>query len=125
MLLTLAAIGASTQAAVAASTGSPYARRATVACLQARGAVVGPVRPANSRLRALRDLAQKTSVQAKIGTAVVGIAFGRSDSDALFLIELLSVPKDPLQLERQRNVVLLYPKTASAAHSAVVGCLRS
>jgi hypothetical protein len=86
--------------------------------------VVGPVRPSDTRLRALRDLAQKTSVQARVGRDVVGLAFTRTASEAQFLAELLEVQKDPYRLSRRRNVVLLYRPAPSGARTAVGACLR-
>jgi hypothetical protein len=78
----------------------------------------------NRRLRALRDLAQKTSIQARVKGAVVGLAITRSAAEASFLYELLQVPRDPLRLERVRNVVLLSPKRPVAARLVVISCLR-
>jgi hypothetical protein len=104
---------------------APYLRTATTACLIRRGAVVGRVRPTNARLRALRDLAQKNSMQVRFRGATVGIAFGRSTNDAGLLFELLQVPKDPLRLEQLRNAVLLSPKRSTAARSAVLRCLQA
>jgi hypothetical protein len=118
-----APVALSTSVASAAET--PYSLRATVACLHQRGGVVGPVRPTNRRLRALRDLAQKASVQVQMHGAVIGVAFRASAADASFLHEILQVPNDPLRLEQRRNVVLLAPKNAPAARSAVIGCLRT
>jgi hypothetical protein len=106
------------------ASGAPLSLTRTVTCLRHRGAVVGRVKPGNRRLRALRDLAQKTSVQVTLRRVVVGVAFTRSTSDATLLFELLRVPNDPLRLEQRRNVVLVSPKTASAARSAVLNCLR-
>jgi hypothetical protein len=106
------------------ASGAPLSLTRTVTCLRHRGAVVAHVKPANRRLRALRDLAQKTSVQVTLRRVVVGVAFTRSTSDATLLFELLRVPNDPLRLEQRRNVVLVSPKTASAARSAVLNCLR-
>jgi hypothetical protein len=86
---------------------------------------VGAVRPTNRRLKALHDLAQKTSREARYRGAVVGFAFERSLSGADLLYELLQVPKDPLRLEQRRNVVLLSPKKPSRLRTIVLGCLRA
>jgi hypothetical protein len=122
-LLAVSAIGIA--AASARTSETPYALRASTVCLQHRGAVVGRVIATNRRLRALRDLAQKTSRQARLGKVVVGMAFTRSTSDASFLVELLSVPRDPLRLEQRRNVVLLSPKSPTRARLLVLACLRT
>jgi hypothetical protein len=121
MLLVMPA--AATHAAGTPST-PPFAQQATVACLKSHGAVVSRIRVTNRRLRALRDLAQKTSIQARVKGAVVGLAITRSAAEASFLYELLQVPRDPLRLERVRNVVLLSPKRPVAARLVVISCLR-
>jgi hypothetical protein len=121
LLLPLAVAAAGT----AAPSVAPYSLNRSTACMAKRGAVVGRVVPTNRRLRALRDLAQKTSRQARLGKVVVGMAFARSTSDASFLVELLRVPKDPLRLEQHRNVVLLSPETPTRARTLVLGCLRA
>jgi hypothetical protein len=118
-----AVLAIGTAGATAAST--PYARQPTVACLERHGGVVSHVRATNRRVRALRDLAQKTSFQVRLGNAVVAIAITRSQSDASFLFELLQVPKDPLVLGRQRNAVLLSPHRPASARRIVLGCLRA
>jgi len=107
-----------------ATSTRPFTLRATTACLGRRHVAVGRVQATNRRMRALRDLDQKTSRQAKLRGFVIGIAFERSIADAKFLFELLQVPNDPLRLERVRNVVLLSPHRAAAERAAVVGCLR-
>jgi hypothetical protein len=107
-----------------AATQLSYSRTPTLACLRKKGAVVGRVVPVNNRMRALRDLAQKTSVQARVGKATIGLVFARSHSEAVLLVELLTVPRDPYLLERHDNVVVLSPKTARAARSSVIGCLK-
>ena len=118
-------LGAAAAQGAPKGTQTPYAEQATVACLKHRGAVVGRIIPTNRRHRAMRDLAQKTSVQAKLRGVVIGLAFSRSTSSAGLLFELLTVPRDPLRLEQQRNVILLSPKTATRARATVVGCLRT
>jgi hypothetical protein len=122
--LSLLFLGAAAADGASDGTPTPYALQRTVTCLKHRGAVVGRIIPTNRRLRALRDLAQKTSVQARLRGVVIGLAFARSTSSAGLLFELLTVPRDPLRLEQQRNVILLSPKTARTAHATVVGCLR-
>ena len=83
------------------------------------------VKPTNLRLRALRDIAQKTSAEVKIRGATVALAFGHSTSDGALLYELLQIPNDPLHLDRRRNVVLLSPKRASVARLEVIDCLKT
>jgi hypothetical protein len=103
----------------------PYSLRASVTCLKQRGAIVTSVKPTNHRLRALRDIAQRTSVQIRIGRAVAGLAVGKSTSEGALLYELLQVPNDPLRLERRRNVVLLSPTWARAARLTIIDCLKT
>ena len=123
-----------TAAAVAAGCGASSSREATASahytlgatkrCLVAHGATVAPVRPVDSRLRQLHDLAQKNSIQAvsKVGRA--GLAFTKSDSDAKLLVELLVVPKDTYRVVAKANAVLMVKKTQPKAYTLAVGCLR-
>lgn len=105
---------------------SPPAYRlgSTVTCLKGYGLVVTAILPKDQRLRAMRDLAQKTSRQARSGRNVVALAFGRTKNDATLLIELLRVPNDPYRVERRRNVVLLYAPEAENLRGTVRACLR-
>jgi hypothetical protein len=116
------ATSGSTEAGQSAGVQS-YGKARTVSCLRGKGAVVTPVTPANRRLRALRDLAQKTSWQAKLGADIVGVAISRSADDAGLLVELLRVPRDPYRIERRNNVVLLYSPASSPLAQVVRGCL--
>ena len=113
---------ASTTADTQASTSAArtYALAATRRCLVKAGFRVGPIGKPNPRLQALGDLAQKTSLAARSGGQVVGLAFG----DAQFLAELLVVPHDPYKIETRSNVVLLYRPTARRQAAAVRACLR-
>jgi hypothetical protein len=121
----VAVLGAAAGTGSAASDTAPFALRPTKACLARHGVAVGAVRPANRRLQALHDLAQKTSREARYRGSVVGLAFQHSTSSASLLYELLQVPKDPLRLERRRNVVLLAPRKPTALRTLVLRCLRS
>jgi hypothetical protein len=123
-----AVLGATAGAATATTDAATatYSLRATSRCLAAHGAIVGRVRPLDSRLRSLRDLAQRTSIQAEYKTGRVGLAFGTSESGAKLLVELLTVPKDPLRyvLVRRANVVLMYRTKHKAAFRSAQACLR-
>jgi hypothetical protein len=101
-----------------------FRRSAVTACLRRGGVTVGPVRPANSRFRALRDLAQRTSLEARLRGDAVALAFGQTEADAELLVELLRVPRDPYRLVRRRNVVFLQRPGTGPARTAVAGCLR-
>jgi hypothetical protein len=101
-----------------------YRKAPTVACLRRQKVVVTGIAPADRRLRALRDLAQKTSWQAKLGTRVVGVSLNADTSSAELLEELLRVPRDPYRLERRSNALLLYKPTALPLARIVRTCLR-
>ena len=122
----LVAVGSaeSSTRAAAGKTDTVYRLAATVSCLKGRGLAIRTIDPADRRLRAMRDLAQKTSRQARSGKSVVAFVVGRSASNATLLVELLTVPKDPYRLERKDNVVLLYKPTAVGLRSTVLACLR-
>ena len=100
-----------------------YRLSRTVACLKQRGIAVAPIARIDRRLRAIRDLAQRTSRQARSGRQVVAMAFGRTANDAVLLVDVLRVPNDPYRLERLRNVVLLYLPKAARLRTAVRTCL--
>ena len=100
-----------------------YTLTATSRCLKRRGAKVGPVRPRDSRLRQLHDLAQRNSIEADFAFGRVGLAFSKTVDDAKLLVELLTVPKDPYRLVRRGNAVLLYRPTHRRAYAAVLACL--
>ena len=101
-----------------------YRKAPTVSCLRQKGIVVAAIKPVDRRLRALRDLAQKTSWQAKKGSRVVGASINRSVDDARFLLDLLRVPNDRYRLDSRGNAVLLYLPAASSLATVVRGCLR-
>ena len=100
-----------------------YHRAPTVSCLKEKRVVVTTVVPADRRLRALRDLAQKTSWQAKLGSRVVGVSINRTAADAELLLELLRVPNDAYRHERSANAVLLYRPSAAPLARTIRACL--
>jgi hypothetical protein len=131
-MLAVAAYGAVALPAVATSGSGAAAQSAlteaygkgpTVSCLRGKGAAVTAVTPANRRLRALRDLAQKTSWQAKLGGDVVGVAIGRSAGEAAMLVDLLRIPNDRYRIERRDNAVLLYAPASADLAQVIRGCL--
>ena len=83
-----------------------------------------PVRALDSQMRQLRDLAQRTSREVRIGTRSIGLAFTRTVGDATILVELLTVPNDVYRIVRLRNVVLMYKPVARPAFAAASACLR-
>ena len=99
---------------------SPYELAPTRRCLRSAGVEVSAVRSTDSRLRALGDLAQRTSLELKFGGRGLGLAFG----DARLLRSLLLVPNDPYRLEVRRNVLLMYPPSARDEAALVRRCLR-
>jgi hypothetical protein len=108
--------------AVTAPTPPPaYALEPTRRCLQDAGFAVSKVRSADPRLRALGDLAQRTSLEARRGGQTLGLALG----DTRLLASLLRVPNDPYRLEVSRNAILMYRPSARDAATLVRGCLRS
>jgi hypothetical protein len=102
-----------------------YALEPTRQCLESRGAITSEVHPADERFQALRDLAQRNSMQATVGDETVGMAFAASDSDSQLLMDLLTVPGDPYRIITNKNVVLVYRARAEAAFRASLDCLRS
>lgn len=108
----------------AASPSEHYSLVATSGCLRAKAATIGRLRPRDGRLRAMRDLAQRTSHEVRVRGTVVGVAFQRDEADARLLIELLIVPSDPYRLVQAGNVVIMSRKTDRTAHAVVMGCLR-
>jgi hypothetical protein len=98
----------------------PYSLAATRRCLRGAGFAVSKVRSQDPRLRALGDLAQRTSLELRRGGQTLGVAFG----DTQLLADLLRVPDDPYRLEVRRNALLMYPPSARAAAALLRGCLR-
>lgn len=103
----------------------PYSLSASTRCLEARGASVARVRPLDTHLRRLRDLAQRTSREARVGKQSVGLAFARSEAGAELLVELLTVPNMTYRLAQRSNVVLMYKPASRAALADAVACLRT
>jgi hypothetical protein len=102
----------------------PYSLEATSRCLRRAGASVERVRPTDTRLQELHDLAQTTSRQAQARGGIVGFAIGRTEADALVLVDALAVPNDPYRIVRRRNAVLMYKRSAADAYTIVAACLR-
>jgi len=122
-----AAVLGATAASAPATTeraAAVYSLGATSRCLAAHGAKVGVVRPRDTRLRQLHDLAQKTSIEADFKSGRVGIAFSKSESDARLLLELLVVPKDPYRVVAKANAVLMYKPLHRKAYAVALACLR-
>ena len=110
------------------TTSSPaptYALGATARCLRSDGLRVSKIDASNRRLKALGDLAQRTSIEAHAARGVVGLAFAKSRGDAELLAELLRQPDHTYRILLRRNVVLLARRTDGAAVARVVRCLRS
>jgi hypothetical protein len=116
---------ASTAPATTVEKNPAYALAPTSRCLKSRGAKVGAVQPRDERLRALRDFAQRRSVQAVLQKKVVGLAFLKSPAEARIIAELLKVPDDPYRLVRRGNAVLMYKPSAKKTFDAAVSCLRA
>ena len=121
---------ATTEAAPAETSGSsvttptspsPYALGPTRRCLQGAGFAVSTIRSTDPRLRALGDLAQRTSLEARRAGQTLGLAFG----DTRLLLSLLRVPNDPYKLEVRRNALLMYRPAARREAALLRGCLRS
>jgi hypothetical protein len=99
----------------------PYALAPTRACLKDAGFAVSKVRSTNPRLRALGDLAQRTSLELRLDGQALGLAF----ANATLLADLLRVPDDPFRLEVHRNALLMYRPSARTQAHIVIDCLRS
>jgi len=102
---------------------APYALAAAEACLRARGASVQPLRPRDAQLRALRDLAQRRSLEVHIDGALVGAAVAPDAAGAELLVELLQLPNSPYEIVRRGNVVVLRRPADADASRAVLVCL--
>ena len=99
----------------------PYALAPTRACLKDAGFAVSKVRSTNPSLRALGDLAQRTSLELRLDGQALGLAF----ANATLLADLLRVPDDPFRLEVHRNALLMYRPSARTQAHIVIDCLRS
>lgn len=98
----------------------PYSLAATRRCLLSSGFSVSPVRTQDVRLRALGDVAQRTSLELEANGATLGLAFG----DTRLLIGVLRVPDDPYRLVADRNALLMYRPADKDAAGRVRRCLR-
>jgi hypothetical protein len=97
-----------------------YALGPTRRCLMARGARIAALRSDDPRLKALGDLAQRTSLAVRLDGRTVGVAVG----DVALLVDLLRVPDDPYTLEVRGNALLMYRPEARAQADIVRDCLR-
>ena len=103
---------------------APWASEPTRRCLEGGGATVAPLQARDPRLQALRDLAQQTSFEVRLGDAVVGVAVTAGTAPAQQLADLLLVPDDPYRVVVDRNVVAMYRPASEPAFRATVACLR-
>jgi hypothetical protein len=101
----------------------PYLLRPTLQCLERRGATIDRGTPRDARLRALRDLAQRTSVLVRADRQVIGLAVARTASDAALLVSLLRAPGQHRLIQR-RNAVLVFEPAARRTYELSRGCLR-
>ena len=99
----------------------PYELAATRRCLRSAGFAVSPIRSTDPRLRALGDLAQRTSLELHFGGQTLGLAF----ANAQLLADLLRVPNDPYRMQVRRNALLMYPPAARGQVEIVLSCLRT
>ncbi len=100
-----------------------YALQPTLRCIKRRATLM--TAPADDRLRALRDLAQRTSALVRFQRQEVGIAVVESEAHAKLLADLLVAPDDPYRIVLRRNAVLLFLPRARVAFRFAAGCLRS
>ena len=98
----------------------PYALGPTRRCLRSGGFAVSRVTSADPRLRALGDLAQRTSLEVRREGRTLGLALG----DAHLLESLLRVPNDAYRLEVRRNALLMFRPGDRGLATLVRGCLR-
>lgn len=98
----------------------PYALAPTRRCLHSAGFAVSSISSADPRLRALGDLAQRTSLELGRDGRTLGLALG----DARLLESLLRVPDDPYRLEVRRNALLMFRSGDQDQAALVRGCLR-
>jgi hypothetical protein len=103
----------------------PYALHATLRCLKRRPDVTTTTQTKNPRLRAMRDLAQRTSVVVRSRQQDVGLAVLPSEGDARLLAELLRAPDDPYRIVLRRNAVLFFLRSARASFATTADCLRT
>jgi hypothetical protein len=99
----------------------PYQLTPTRRCLETAGFRVAKIRSEDARLRALGDLAQRTSLAVRRDGRTLGLAIG----DAELLESLLRVPGDPYRLEVRRNALLMYRPSDRRQAVSAARCLRS
>ncbi len=116
--------GAPPRATAAVATSGPYSLTATKRCLQRRNFRITAVPRADPQKRAFRDLAQRTSIEASLGSARVDLAFTRSNIDANFLAELLRPPQGPYVVRVVKNAVVMYRLGGQTITAKVTRCLR-
>ena len=109
-------------AAVAAS--GPYSLTATKRCLQRQNFRVLAVPRADPQKQAFRDLAQRTSIEASLGSKRVDLAFTHSNIDANVLAELLRPPQGPYVVLVVKNTVVMYRLGGQTISARVTRCLR-
>lgn len=95
----------------------------TLRCLERRRLSVDRRLPTDPRLRALRDLAQRTSVVVQVRRAQVGLAVASGISEAELLVELLRAP-GPYRILRRRNAVVVYRRAQASEALEITRCLR-
>jgi hypothetical protein len=81
---------------------------------------VSRITAVTGQLRALGDLAQRSSLQVRLRGTTVGVAFGNGK----LLAELLRTPDDPYALEVQGDALLVYRADAQGSAQVVRSCLR-
>jgi hypothetical protein len=101
-----------------------YLLAPTLRCLERSTRISTTRETQEPRLRALRDLAQQTSVIASVGAETVGLAVVASPAHARLLADLLKAPDDPSRIAVRHNAVLVFLPRARAASNEVAACLR-
>ena len=108
----------------ARSVAMPYGLQATSRCLSRVPGVSVTKVSTNRRLRAMRDLAQQTSVVVRFRQHRVGLAVLPNAAQARLLAELLRAPRDPYRIVLRRNALLFFLPSAQVAFELTAGCLR-
>jgi hypothetical protein len=101
-----------------------YSLPRTVSCLDKARAQVRVIQPRDKDLRALRDLAQRTSRQAVVHRELAAFAVVGSVANAELLVELLRPTTAPYRIVRAANAVIMYRPTSMRAFRLVRSCLR-
>ncbi len=128
-LAIVAAVGAasSTRADASSSPGraQAFALQPTVRCLTRAGGRVTAIPARDADLKALHDLAQRTSRKLVLRGQTIGFAVVDSDATATLLIELLDRPSTGFLAARRANAIFLYRPANRRALNAAVACLRT